>query len=291
MFFLLVFCLWMISFTCALECEVSEQNPDPRTLLPRAINKSKIRRQTAVVEACYVIAALDFRTKQYFIYFSDSTTDTIKDTEHQSILSNTRLTFDRDPMVVGQNESFQSLLIYTCTSPSRCNKDVGHFFLLLVKILMKDDMFSVSPVQTLRQLILNSEEETNLNKPVRCFVPNSKEATECEQRLCFATITGPLKQSCVNDDGIMNGKVHLTMTIVARPPHQIGKLFPIISYTCNIDQCNSNDTINQVKDAIDVNPYDFFQLMTSMGIGDVLKRFIQELFIVPDMSSSSWKVM
>jgi hypothetical protein len=166
--------------------------------------------------------------------------------------------------------------------------------LLSVKILMKNEIVSASSIEKLRQLLLNSEDETNLNRPVRCFVSNSKQATECEHRLCFATIADRLGQSCINDTGIIDGKVHLTMTLVAGLTQQIEKMAPVVSYTCNVDQCNSNDTINQVKDALGGNSNNFVALVSSMNIVEIFSSISisgDELSIVPGISNSTWKWM
>ncbi len=122
---LLTYCMWMIIFTYGLECQLSGEYYDTSTLLRSTIDKNRIRRQMDDVEACYMTIKIDFITKEYSVYYSDSLTDGDKGTEHGSFQMITKVTFDQDSTVINDSEHVQGVMTYTCKDSSGCNKKNG----------------------------------------------------------------------------------------------------------------------------------------------------------------------
>ncbi len=265
MILLLNFYLWMIAFTYGLECELSGERYNAEVKLRSAIDQTRIRRQSNNAEACYMTAEIDLVTKNYSFYYSDSLTDGDKGTEHGSLQMVTTVTFDQDSSVINDNEHIRGVLTYTCKDSSGCNKKMTSSVLVAIKWTLKGDTIPTSSVKTLRRLLLKNKEETEWNKPVRCFVDNSNQPIECEHNLCSVDFDDQVKRSCAGEN--MNGWVQITMKVVTSLTASLPSIFPKVSYACNADQCNDIKTIKQVAEELGMNSFSVVDLINKIDPG------------------------
>jgi hypothetical protein len=258
----------MITFTYGLECELSSENDNVGVKSRSAIDKTRIRRQLDEVEACYLTVEIDFITKKYSLYYSDSLIDGDKGTEHGSLQMVTTVTFDQDSAVINGSEHVRGVVTYTCKDSSGCNKKMATFILMSINVISKDDAIPTSSIKILRRLLLKNKEETESNKPVHCFVDNSKQPIKCEHNLCFVDLDNPVKRSCAGEN--MNGLVQIAMKAVSMLMASPTDIVPKVSYTCNVDQCNNVETISQVAEALGMNSLNVGELINKISTGDLL---------------------
>jgi hypothetical protein len=140
--------------------------------------------------------------------------------------------------------------------------------LRFIERFFTDDAIPTSSIKTLRRLLLKNQEETESNKPVRCFVDNSKQPIECEHNLCFVDLDDPVKRSCADEN--MNGLVQITVKAVSMLMASPTDIAHKVSYTCNVDQCNNMETISQVAEALDMNSLHIGELINKISTGDLL---------------------
>ncbi len=163
----------------------------------------------------------------------------------------TIVTFDQDSAVNNGSEHVRGVMTYTCKDFSGCNKNTAVLILPLIKLIFTDDAIPASSIKTLRRLLLKNQKETESNKPIRCFVDNSKQPIECEHNLCFVDLDDPVKRSCAGEN--MKGLVQITVKGMGMSMASPTSITFKVSYTCNVDQCNNIETINQVAEALSMN--------------------------------------
>jgi len=222
-------------------------------MLRSSIYKSGTRLKRADAEACYVTMTIDdVNTGKYTIFFSDSTIDTNKGTD-EGFRMDTIVTFNNDSLVAESGALIQVILSATCKTSAFCNKGLSALFLFVITPILQKNSAFIPAIPFLHNLLCRNKEESQANQPLRCFIDSSEQ--ECKSSLCFANLVDKPRQSC-GDDGVnSDGKVQVTVTAIANSLTGLLDAELQTSYTCNVELCNSIETMNKVKEIVDIISY------------------------------------
>jgi hypothetical protein len=85
----------------------------------------------------------------------------------------------------------------------------------------------------------------------------------------------------------MNGLVHITLTAVAILMGSPLDVFPKVSYTCNVDQCNDIETIKLAAEALGLTSFNVVDLINKIDPGlfdiDTDDLFLENLLSEDDL--------
>ena len=223
-----IICFLTIKSTDAVQCKISKDNSDQSSSFSDA-------------DACYLIIEIDFHTKQRSIHYSDSKINQNKGIQHGSLQIDTLITLDQ------QSDQIRSILIYTCTKPSFCNEQMTNDIIQMINEALQREFLSDLSMNSLHHLLVNSA----MNSPIHCM--NNNILVECKSGLCFAGKSQYVDQSCLNiavkTSETIQIKYKISMTLAKSSENIVSE----ISYTCNVDQCNSRENMDQVKNILESN--------------------------------------
>ena len=253
LFIALNICFLTIKSTDAVQCKISNENGEQSS--------------SSDAEACYLIIEIDFRTKQRSIHYSDSKLTSNKDNQHGSLQIDTLITLDQ------QSDQIRSILIYTCTKPSFCNEQMTAGLIQIINKALQHEFLSGPSMSVLHRLLV----KTAMNSPVHCMNNNNDVLVECKSGLCFGGKSQYVDQSCFNIAVKTNETIQIKYKIIMTQAKSVENIASEISYTCNVDQCNSRQIINQIKEILESNiVFDKYHI-SKRSVSSIGKTAIQTL--------------
>jgi len=143
----------------------------------------------------------------------------------------------------------------------------------IINKALQHEFLSGPSMSVLHRLLV----KTAMNSPVHCMNNNNDVLVECKSGLCFGGKSQYVDQSCFNIAVKTNETIQIKYKIIMTQAKSVENIASEISYTCNVDQCNSRQIINQIKEILESNiVFDKYHI-SKRSVSSIGKTAIQTL--------------